>query len=481
MSAPVHLEGALDHQESRWLWLVKWVLVIPHYVVLAFLWLAFVVMTAFAFVAILFTGRYPRGIFDFNVGVLRWTWRVGFYAYSALGTDRYPPFTLSDVADYPAHLDIDYPERLSRGLVLVKWWLLAIPHYLIVGLFAGGGWVAFRQSTANDGGWVVQGGLIGLLVLVAGVVLLFTGRYPQQLFDLVLGLNRWVIRVAAYAALMTDVYPPFRLDQGGHDPDAPAVAMPPAAPTPTAPPPPRPWGAGRVVALVLGCALLASSLTLGAGGTFLGVANTVLRDEDGYVMTGAHDLSSDAYAVLSPSFEVHADPPAERVPEELLGKVQITADVPVGGAPAFLGIARSDDVDAYLEGVALDTVDRLPAIAGEPTYDHRPGGAPPGAPGEQSFWVDSDSGTDRLSVTWKPRNGDWTFVLMRASGDPGVAASVEIGATAPFLGWATALVFVLAGLLAVAATGVLVAVLRTDRVTVTGQRAGEGQKTGEQQ
>ncbi|HET7734514.1 MAG TPA: DUF4389 domain-containing protein [Nocardioidaceae bacterium] len=471
MSAPVHLEGALDREVSRWLWLVKWVLVIPHYVVLVFLWLAFAVMTAFAFVAILFSGRYPRGIFEFNVGVLRWSWRVGFYAYSALGTDRYPPFTLGEVADYPAHLEIDYPERLSRGLVLVKWWLLAIPHYLIVGLFIGGGWVAF-QTAADEGGWLVQGGLIGLLVLVAGIVLLFSGRYPQAIFDLVIGLNRWVIRVAAYAALMTDVYPPFRLDQGGADPDASTVAVPPPA-TPTAPvAPPRPWGAGRVVALVLGCTLLASSLALGVGGTFLGVANTVLRDDDGYVMTGGHDLSSDAYAVLSPSFEVHADPPADRVPEELLGKVQLTADVSQGDSPMFLGIARSEDVDAYLNGVALDTVDRLSSIGGDTTYDRRAGGPPPSAPGEQGFWIASDSGTDRLSVTWKPRNGDWTFVLMQASGASGVAATVEVGATAPFLGWATALVLVLAGLLAVAATGVLVAVLRGDR-TISPQQAGE--------
>ena len=89
-----------------------------------------------AFFAILVTGRYPRGLFDLNVGILRWTWRVQFYATAAIGTDRYPPFTL-DHTDYPADLDIAYPERLSRGLVLVKSWLLALPHLIVLGVLAG--------------------------------------------------------------------------------------------------------------------------------------------------------------------------------------------------------------------------------------------------------------------------------------------------------------------------------------------------------
>ena len=231
---PVRVDAAVEPSVSRGLWLVKWLLLIPHFVVLAFLWLAFTVISVIAFFAILFTGRYPRGLFDVNVGVLRWTWRVHYYGYGALGTDRYPPFTLAEVPDYPAHLDVPYPERLSRGLVLVKWWLLAIPHYVILTVFVGGGvWLGTRGSD-GDGVWDDSwgaGGLVALLVFIAAVVLLFTGRYPRPLYDFVLGMDRWAFRVAAYAGLMTDQYPPFRLDMGGPDPGSVPAGSPPPAPS----------------------------------------------------------------------------------------------------------------------------------------------------------------------------------------------------------------------------------------------------------
>ncbi|MBA7648839.1 hypothetical protein ES703_56629 [subsurface metagenome] len=202
---PLVLKGELRETPSRALWLVKWLLLIPHFIILIFLWIAFIFVTFIAFWAILFTARYPEPLFRFNVGVMRWTWRVAFYGYGALATDQYPPFSLQE-QDYPATLEVAYPERLTPWMVLVKW-ALAIPHYAIVAVLVGGG--------STTGGYAdhQHGGLIWILVVIAAIVLLFAGKYLKDIFKLVVGINRWAFRVLAYVALMTDEYPPFRLEE----------------------------------------------------------------------------------------------------------------------------------------------------------------------------------------------------------------------------------------------------------------------------
>jgi hypothetical protein len=192
---PVTLKGELIGLPSRGLWLVKWFLAMPHYFCFIGLGAAYIVVSIIAFFAIVFTGKYPKSLFDFNLGVMRWAWRVYFYAF-ALGTDKYPPFSLDSMPDYPADLDIVYPEKLSRGLVWVKFWLLAFPHYVVVAFFQGGYGIKFGLSSA--------------LAFFGGICLLFAHKYPAEIFKLVIGANRWATRVAAYG-LMTDEYPPFRL------------------------------------------------------------------------------------------------------------------------------------------------------------------------------------------------------------------------------------------------------------------------------
>jgi hypothetical protein len=453
---PVRVDATLDDRLSRWLWLVKWFLAIPHFVVLALLWVAYVVLSVVALMAILVTARYPRAIFDFNVGVLRWSWRVAYYAYSGLGTDQYPPFSLREISTYPAHLEVEYPDDLSRGLVLVKWWLLAIPHYLVVGILAGAGWYVARDGDVIDAR--NGGGLIGILVLVAAVVLLFTGRYPRSIFEFVLGLNRWVLRVAAYASLMTDKYPPFRLDLGGRDPGTAVIALP-DDPT-TRPDPTAPGGGGRVTAVVLGSLLALVGLGLLAGGGVAQLANTGMRDDDGYLTSSAVELESQGFAVTSEGAELHSGPGPFAVPEQWVGTVKVEANGPTG-TEVFIGIASTRDVEAYLTGVAHSVVLDPVGDHGSPALRFTDGGPPALEPTEATFWSASAAGEGPQELVWRSREGSWTVVVMNAEGTAPVMADVAVGATVPVLD-DVAVSLVVAGLVlgGISALVLYVAVLR---------------------
>jgi Domain of unknown function (DUF4389) len=440
---PVRIEGELDPHLSRWLWLVKWILAIPHYVALTLLWLTALVMTLVAFFAILATGRYPRGIFDFNLGVFRWTWRVAFYSYAALGTDRYPPFTLRDVPEYPARLEIEYPERLSRGLVLVKSWLLAIPHLVVVGILVGGSYLASRAYGAL--GVIFFGGLIGVLVIFAGVAMLFTTRYPRGSFDLVLGLDRWVARVAAYVFLMRDEYPPFRLDQGALEiaPDAyrPSTIAPDSYSTS------RGGGstAGRVALVLAGvvAGLVAFAFLVG-GGALVAIDRTQ-RDTDGYLMSPSENFSTPTYALVSEraQLETHG---AERAVEAFLGDVRVRGE---SDRAIFVGIGPAAAVDSYLAAVEHESVTGFEGS--DVTYARRAGAAPSGAPGDQTFWEVSTAGSGEQLLDWKLQDGDWRIVVMNDDAGRGVSAAVSIGAQLDSVLWIGIGLLLAGGLLATGA------------------------------
>jgi hypothetical protein len=414
---PVRVEGHIE-QPSRGLWLIKWLLALPHFILLAGLWLAFSVSSVAAFVAVLFAGRYPRRLFDFNVGVMRWSWRVAFYAYGVNGTDRYPPFTLAEVADYPARLEVPYPEHQRRGLPLIGWWLAGIPQYVIAGVFVGGWIIGWSASP-----W---GGLIGLLVLVSAVVLLVRGTYPRSIFDLLLGLNRWVLRVVAYAAVMTPEYPPFRVDAGADDPAGAIIDLPNTGATATADHRSATWGLRRITALGLASiAALVGIAAIAAGVTGV-VFDQTQRNQGGYLTSGAAQYSTGTYALESESY--HATSARGFVARELLGTIRISAR---SSRPVFVGIARASAATAYLAQVAHAQASGLGAE--NSNFRTLAGAAPRTAPGAQRFWVASTTGAGAETLTWKVRSGSWRVVVMNANGARDVASELSIGASSPHL------------------------------------------------
>ena len=183
---PLVFDVEYPERLSRLLIFFKGLLAIPHLIILYALMAVAGAVTVVAWFAILFTGRYPKGLFDFVVGINRWQNNVD--AYVLLLRDEYPPFSLS-AGQYPVTFDIEYPERLSRLLIFVKW-LLIIPHLIVV-LFL-----------------VI---VYGITLVIAWFAILFTGRYPKGMFDFAVGLLRWGARINAYFLLMRDEYPPFSL------------------------------------------------------------------------------------------------------------------------------------------------------------------------------------------------------------------------------------------------------------------------------
>jgi hypothetical protein len=304
--------------------------------------------------------------------------------------------------------------------------------------------------------------LITLLVLFAALTLLFADRYPKGIFDFVLGLDRWVARVAAYAALMTDRYPPFRLDQGGSEqgtvPLAPPLPEPSAGePEPTGPASPPPsGGGGRIALLVLGAIVALLAFALLASGCAAVVIDRTQRDDDGFVMTPTEDFATDSYAIVAESVDVDLDGPDWAV-EDFIGTVRIRSE---SERPVFVGIARDDDVDAYLGSVERGVVDDVDEGK---HLSERSGGAPAGPPAEQDFWVASTSGAGERTLDWEPEDGSWSAVVMNTDASRDVQSDLSIGAELDSLPWIGVGVLIGGALLAAGAAAAITAGVRRGR------------------
>lgn len=416
---PVRVEARPDESPSRWLWLVKWLLLIPHYLALLVLWTGLVIVTLLAYLSVLFTGRYPASIRAYNTGVLRWTWRVGYYGYQALGTDRYPPFTLADVPDHPARLHVDAGPPPPRWLPLVAW-LLAIPHLIILGGLTS----ATTWSSGDGDARTTTFSVVGAALLIAGLALLFTGRYPRGLHDLLVGVARWNLRVAAYLTLLTPRYPPFRLDQGDTEPGPGPDDPPPAGPAH-----PAHSSAGPVIALVAGVLLMAPAVGLGTGGGVL-LALDAGRDGAGYVTSPTIQLSSSTAAITAENLTiVDADLWTRDVAD--VGGLRVTATSSTGD-DLFVGVAPQAAVDTWLAGTAHD---ELTGTTGGTTDYHRAGGTVRSVddPVAQTFWLATAAGPGDVTLQWEVDSGQYAVVVANVDGNPGVAVDVRGAVQVPEL------------------------------------------------
>ena len=196
MDYPVTLTIEYPDRLSRGLVILKvlfgyWYVGIPHGICLWLYEIAVGIVTFIAFWAILFTGKYPKGMFDFVVGYNRWSNNVYAY-YTYFLVDENPPFTGEQNVSYPVTLDVEYPDRLSRGWVVLKalfgWLYVGIPHGICL---------------------VLYGIAVSIVVFIAFWAILFTAKYPKGMFDFVVGFMRWSLNVSAYLGLLRDEYPPF--------------------------------------------------------------------------------------------------------------------------------------------------------------------------------------------------------------------------------------------------------------------------------
>ena len=201
--------------------------------------------------------------------------------------------------------------------------------------------------------------------------------------------------------------------------------------------------------LVLGSIAAILSFALLAGGCALVVIDQTQRDDDGYLMSPSRDFSTPTYAIVSEKANIDVEG-AKWAVDRFLGTIRIRSE---SQRPVFVGIAPAADVDRYLLGTERDVVTGLDN--NDPSYSHRPGGAPVSPPSEQTFWVASATGSGEQTVDWKPQAGDWRAVVMNRDAARGVAADMSIGAELDSVLWIGA---ALLGIGALVAAGAAIAI-----------------------
>lgn len=235
------------------------------------------------------------------------------------------------------------------------------------------------------------------------------------MFDLILGMDRWALRVAAYAGLMTDSYPPFRFDSGADEPDVTTIEQ-----TPLPTPGQSGWTGGRIASVFIGALLLVTGGAIAVtGGAGLWLDGTQ-RDTSGFISTDSRSFQGEGDALEFGTVELHWSTAEWVVADNWLGDIRLRAS-----QDTFIGIGPAADMARYLSGVDRDEVDIAGSVV---TYRHRSGGAPDD-PRSQAFWAVSGTG----QVSWRAEPGTWTVVVMNADGSRVVDTRVTAETTVPAL------------------------------------------------
>jgi hypothetical protein len=255
-------------------------------------------------------------------------------------------------------------------------------------------------------------------------------------------------------------------DQGA-TPETPDSGPQPVPTTPTAQ---SRWTGGRIAAIVGGSLLALIALALMAFGAYGLWLHTTQRS-DGYVMTSGERFSTGSYALATRTLQISSDVPSFLYGRDWLGDVRIRGASANPNLALFIGIARKDDVDRYLAGVAhsevVDVNGNPFGTTYRPSYRPQPGGKPAIPPNDATFWVARAAGRGSQSLTWSVKQGRWAVVVMRPDGSGGVSADLAAGAKLPALLWVSIVLLVLGILLLGGAAALIYFGAREPRIPAT--------------